>query len=89
VSPQGELGPPLPTLITTSGGSDQNHSPSKIALPNFSKIIFFLFNTSSSKVDFGQMEMNFKKNERVFCSEQDKEQKNLPYVSQVPPVGGI
>jgi hypothetical protein len=75
VSPQGELGPPLPTPLTTSGGSDQNHSPSKIALPNFSKIIFFLFNTSSSKVDFGQMEMNFKKTREFFVQNRIKNKK--------------
>jgi hypothetical protein len=66
VSPKGELGHPLPIPLTTLVGSDQNHSPSKTAFPKFSKTVFSLFTTSSSNVDFGKMEMNFKNPREVF-----------------------
>jgi hypothetical protein len=66
VSPPGEIGPPLPIPLTTSGGSDQNHSPSKTALPKFSKTIFACSTRHLPKQIPGKMKMNFEKPREVF-----------------------
>jgi hypothetical protein len=66
VSPPGELGPPLPIPLTTSGGSDQNHfalqnRPSKKVKKSFFPVrpVFF-------EDDSGKTEMDFQKLREVF-----------------------